>query len=40
MDFPVVVELYFGFSDFYFWVGLKELFVVGPCDFEQGSILI
>ncbi len=40
MDLPVVVELYFGFSDFHFGVGFQELFVVDPCDFEQGSILI
>ena len=40
MDLPVIEEFYFCFSDFHFRVGLEELFVVGPCDFAQGSILI
>jgi len=34
------VEFYFCFSYLHFAVGLEELFVVGPCDFAQGSILI
>jgi hypothetical protein len=40
MDLPVGVEFYFCFSDFHFLIGLEELFVVGHCDFAQGSILI
>ena len=40
MDLPVRVEFYFCFSYLHFAVRLEELFVVGPCDFAQGSILI
>ena len=39
-DLPVIVEFYFCFPDFHFRVGLEELFIVGPCDLVQGSILI
>ena len=39
-DLPVGVEFYFCFPDFHFRVGLEELFVVGPYDLVQGSILI
>ena len=39
-DLPVGVEFYGCFSDHHFSVGLEELFVVGPCDLVQGSILI
>jgi len=40
MDLPVIVEFYFCFSYLNFAVGLEKLFVVGPCDFAQGLILL